>query len=64
MRSFLILVATFVTVYFLAPWLALKVLDWLPNDNLEPLRPTISFFAIYLMYHYLRRRLGNEYPPV
>lgn len=33
MRSFLILIGTFLSVYFLVPWLAVKVLYWLPIEH-------------------------------
>lgn len=64
MRSFLILVATFVTVYLLAPWLAVMVLHWLPVDHPERIQTGVSVLTSIAVYSVLRRRFGKSVPPV
>lgn len=64
MRSFLILVATFVTVYLLAPWLAVMVLHWLPVEHPERIQTGVSVLTTIAVYSVLRRRFGKSVPPV
>lgn len=64
MTSFLILVATFLTVYLLAPWLAVMMLYWLPLDHPERIQTGVSILTTIAVYSILRRYFGRAVPPV
>lgn len=62
MRSFLNLIGTLLMVYFLAPWLAVAILHWLPVEHSDRLH--IGDAATIGVYSFLRRRYGDRVPPV
>jgi len=64
MRSFLMLLITFVVVYVAAPWVTVLLLHWLPVDHPERLQTSVSILSSIVVYAFLRRHFGEELPHV
>lgn len=64
MRSFLILIGTFLSVYFLAPWLTVTVLHRLPIEHLERYELGVFALTIIAVYTFLRRRFAEHVPRI
>lgn len=64
MRSFLILIGTFLVVYFLGPWLSVAILHWLPVEHPERVQSGVAILTTIGVYSFLRRRFGDRVPLV
>lgn len=63
-RSFLVLIGTFILVYFAVPGLAILLVNRLPIQHLQEVRSIIAFLSSVLVYRFLRKRFSDKVPPV
>jgi hypothetical protein len=61
-RSFLILVGSFLLVYFVTPWLMYVLLRWVHFSNPDPIQNGVLILASIGVYSFLRKRLGDRLP--
>lgn len=64
LRRLLLLIGTFLLVYFLAPWLSVKILHLLPVEHPERIQSGVAILTTISVYSYLRRRFGDRVPQV
>lgn len=63
-RSFLILVVSFLLVYFVTPWLMYVLLRLVHFSNPGPIQNGVLILASIGVYSFLRKRFGDRLPHI
>lgn len=64
LKSFGILIGTFVVVYLLTPFAVQMIIRWLPIDHPERVHSGFAILATIAVYNLLRRMLKQKMPGV
>jgi hypothetical protein len=63
-RSFLIVMGSFLLVYLVTPWLMHFLLQWVPVSHPDRIQSGIMILASIGVYSFLRKRFGDRLPPL